>query len=130
METVELASEERPGLTWRFRVLSSVWGRLRGLLGTSCNAAPVLLTKCASIHTFAMGYALDVAFIGKDGEVLLVRRGVVPGQVVSVAGAFCVAERPASDDPWLACGERVRIMVINVEDGAVRAAAERTQYEF
>ena len=129
MEIVALASDERAGLMWRFRVLASVWERLKGLLGTASDAAPVLLLRCASIHTFGMRYALDVAFIGEDGLVLLVRKGLSPGNVVSCDGACCVAERPASDEPWFVQGERLRMLAIDVCQSAAGALVERTSYE-
>ena len=129
MESVELACDERPGMSWRFHVLRSAWSRLKGLLGTEPDANAVLLVRCASIHTFGMRYALDVAFIGRDGQVLSVRRGLVPGNAVSCAGAYCVAERPASGASWFERGEHVRMLGITVGENTGCASIERTCYE-
>lgn len=130
MEIVELSSDERPGLAWRFKVLGNVLGRLKGLLGTAPDAMPVLLVKCSSIHTYGMRYALDVAFIAQDGRVLFVCEGVEPGNTVSHRDAFCVVERPASAKPWLECGERVRMLSINVDAPLVAVLPERIGYEY
>lgn len=129
MDTVELVCDERPGLVWRFRVLASAFERLKGLLGTTRDAAPVLLLRCSSVHTFAMRYDLDLAFFGKGGEVLMSRTGVGPGHVLTQHDAFCVAERPASHDPWPNEGERVRMLSLNVDDGAQERPNERIGYE-
>ena len=86
MGCVRLASDERPGVVYELRVLASWWGRLRGLLATTPDASPVLLARCASVHTVGMGYNLDVALVGEDGE------------------------GPARDGPWPAVGERLWIV--------------------
>lgn len=130
MGAVELSSDERPGLVWRFKLLSTAWERLKGLLGTSDDAPPVLLLRCSSVHTFAMRYALDLAFVSRDGHVLLSRTWVPPGQVVSQREAFCVLERPASFEPWLREGERVRVLCLSVDDGASMRQNERMDYEY
>lgn len=130
MGIVELVSDERPDLAWHFRVLSSAWERMKGLLGTSCDASPVLLLRCSSVHTFAMRYALDLAFVGKDGQVLLVLSGVEPNHVITRNDAFCVLERPASNDPWLQEGERMRVCSLTVDNGASERPNERIGYEY
>ena len=85
--------------------------RLRGLLLTGRDARPVLLEGCGSVHTFGMGYPIDVAFLGDDGTCLLAVRGVCPGRVLGVRGARSVLERPASEGPWPGRGERVELWV-------------------
>ena len=129
MGSVELACDERPELVWRFRVLSSVWERLKGLLGTAHDAAPVLLLRCSSVHTYAMRYALDLAFLGTDGSVLLTCAQVGPGHVVTHRDAFCVLERPASQEPWFREGERVRMLSFDADGGAPVCPRERIGYE-
>ena len=64
MNVVRLASDEHPDRVIELRVLNSWAERVRGLLATDADAAPVLLTRCGSIHTFGMRYPLDVAFVG------------------------------------------------------------------
>ena len=129
MGCVELSSDGRPGVVWRFRVLGSLWERAVGLLGTRPDALPVLLLRCSSVHTFAMRYPLDLAFVARDGQVLLVRTRVPPGRVVSRHDAFCVLERPSSTEPWLREGERVRMLSLNADDGTQGCPNERIDYE-
>ena len=107
MPAARLCCDERPGERFELRVLSTWRERLRGLLGTAPDAGPVLLALCSSVHTFGMRYPLDVAFVGERGEVLLVCRGVPPGQVRAHPGARCVIERPAREGEWLEEGEHL-----------------------
>lgn len=107
MAMARFGIDERPGAAVEARVLNSWAQRLRGLLGTGPGAEPVVLTRCSSVHTFGMTYALDVAFVGETGEVVDVVRGLSPGKVVSDARAWCVFERPAQEGDWLAAGEHL-----------------------
>ena len=104
---MRLVSDERPGTVYELRVLGTWLERLRGLLGTGPDAAPVMLVRCRSIHTFGMGYALDVAFVGERGEVLKVERGLEPRRFAAHPEACCVMERPARDGPWVEEGEHL-----------------------
>lgn len=115
---MRVASDERPGLLHEFAVLETWTARLRGLLGTDEGACPVLLARCRSIHTWGMGYAIDAAFVGGLGEVLLVVRGLAPGSRASCARANCVFERPAREGPWLEEGEHLWIVSASVGDDA------------
>ena len=115
MALARLRSDERPGTTYEFSVLSSWLERLRGLLGTGGDARPVLLVRCGSVHTFGMRYPIDLAFVGERGEVLRVLRDVGPGRVCSGAGAECVAERPAREGEWLVEGEHLWIVSVSAD---------------
>lgn len=98
--------------TWlRFRALRTWWQKLRGLLGTSPAARPVVLCGCSSIHTVGMRYPLDVALVSGKGTVLACERGVPAGRVVSAAGAWYAFERPSGEDgaPWPATGQKVHV---------------------
>jgi uncharacterized membrane protein (UPF0127 family) len=60
------------------------------------DAGPgLLLPRCSSVHTFGMKFALDVYFLGRDGEILEVRRAVPPRRFVACRGAAAVLEVPA-----------------------------------
>ena len=48
---------------------------------------------CASVHTFFMGCAIDIAFIGRDGTVLQVYGDVGSGRVLREPDALAVIER-------------------------------------
>lgn len=93
----------------RFRVLDTLLGRLRGLLGTSSDADPVALVGCSSIHTFGMRYRIDVAFVGSSGLVLETVDAVPPGRVLSNRRAWITLERPHRRGAWLTRGESVRL---------------------
>lgn len=115
MAYVRLVPDEAPGEALEARMLGTWRGRLKGLLGSGPEAAPVLLMRCSSVHTIGMGYPLDLAFIGKRGEVLEVVRSVGPGRVVSCAGAFCVLERPARDGGWLCGGQHLWVRAVSAD---------------
>ncbi|MEU9302954.1 DUF192 domain-containing protein [Streptomyces sp. NPDC048269] len=53
-------------------VAASYKARTRGLLGRDGIDGALLLTPAASVHTFRMRFAIDVAYLGKDLDVLAV----------------------------------------------------------
>ena len=107
--------DERPQAFVEARVLCS-WGeKLKGLLGSGPDAGAVVLTKCSSVHTFGMGYDLDLAFVGERGEVLKALHRVSPGRAASCEGASCVLERPSEGGPWLAEGEHLWVCGVSAE---------------
>lgn len=112
MGFVRLESDERPGCVRELRVLSTWAEKLRGLLGTRPDATPVMLVRCGSVHTFGMGYPLDVALVGELGEVLAVRRGLAPREVFSHPGACCAIERPAESGDWIEEGEHLWVSAL------------------
>ena len=114
MVLARLASDERPQMVHQLRILGSWVEKLRGLLGTSERAMPVMITRCGSVHTFGMGYPIDIAFVGELGEVLEVRREVEPGMFASNRDACCVIERPASSDAWIEKGEHLWIVAMGL----------------
>lgn len=114
MGVVRVRSDERPWLCHELVVLSTWAERLRGLLGTDEGAAPVMLLRCGSVHTFGMSYPIDVAFVGERGEVLEVRRGVGPGEFLSSPGAECTIERPANRGRWVEEGEHLWVVSLSV----------------
>ena len=115
MACARLRVDERPQALVEARVLCSWAEKLKGLLGTGPGAGTVMLTKCSSVHTFGMGYALDLAFVGEQGEVLKALLSVGPGRVASCAGAACVLERPSAAGPWLAEGEHLWVCGVSAE---------------
>ncbi len=114
MWSARLVSDERPDVTHELMVLRTWPERLKGLLGTGRDASPVLLVRCASVHTFGMTYPLDLAFVGETGEVLQVVCGVDPGECVSHPMAFCVMERPTCGDDWPEEGEHLWIASVGL----------------
>ncbi|MCA3179157.1 MAG: DUF192 domain-containing protein [Burkholderiaceae bacterium] len=75
------------------------WARLKGLLG----APPLppghglLLERCRAVHTVGMTRAIDVVFVGPDGSVLDLRRGLGAGRVAVCRRATSVLELAAGD---------------------------------
>ncbi len=57
--------------------------RRRGLLGRSGLEADegIYLAPCEWVHTFRMKFAIDIAFLAKDGRVLAVHHGLKPNRV-------------------------------------------------
>lgn len=64
--------------------------RARGLGGRAAIPPDVALylPRCRSVHTFTMRFALDLIWLGADGEVVRVDRAVAPGRV-----RFCLRGR-------------------------------------
>jgi uncharacterized membrane protein (UPF0127 family) len=87
-------------------------GRLRGLLGHPPlrPGQGMLLRPCRQVHTFFMGYAIDVVFLDRGGVVLGLAADLAPWRVSPYeAGARCVVELPAGQaaQAALAVGQRL-----------------------
>jgi uncharacterized protein len=65
------------------------------LLDRSRAGAGLLLPRCRSVHTFGMRFALDVAFLDRDGAVLSHALAVPPHRVVGDRRASAVLETPS-----------------------------------
>jgi hypothetical protein len=86
------AQARAPRVRLRLLRVENWTGRLRGLL---CRPAPgprsgILLAPCRAVHTFGMRHAIDVAFVGPQGRVISVRRGLAPGRVALCLRAVAV----------------------------------------
>jgi hypothetical protein len=57
----------------------------------------LLIPRCSSVHTFGMRFPLDLHFLDRRGERLMVRRAVPPRRVVSCRGADAVLEIPVDE---------------------------------
>lgn len=66
----------------RVGVADRWWARLRGLLDRPPldEGEGLLLAPCRAIHTFGMSYALDVAFLSKQGAVVALYHRLAPGR--------------------------------------------------
>ena len=71
--------------------------RKKGLLGRDSlpEGTALIIAPCQGIHTFSMRFAIDVAFVAKDGRVLKVRQAVPPRRIAVALRAFAVIELPA-----------------------------------
>jgi uncharacterized membrane protein (UPF0127 family) len=71
--------------------------RRKGLLDhdTLPEGSAMIIAPCQAVHTFSMRFAIDVAFVAKDGLVLKVRHAVPARRVAVSLRAFAVVELPA-----------------------------------
>jgi uncharacterized membrane protein (UPF0127 family) len=115
-----------PGSVWiegrdsgravRLRVAGTFFARLRGLMLRSPHSpdlAPevLLLRRCAAIHTAFMRYALDIAWLDRDGRIVGTRRNLKPWRLAwGPRGTAHTLELRAGDLAWLnlAPGDGIR----------------------
>lgn len=83
------------------------WDRMRGLLGRAPLQAGegLWLEPCASVHTFGMGYPLDLAFIDGRGCVNKLVHGLSPMRLAGIIGARATLETGSGQ--LAACGLKV-----------------------
>ncbi|MCK1795958.1 DUF192 domain-containing protein [Streptomyces sp. XM4193] len=92
-------------------IAASYRARTRGLLGRDGIEGAMLLTPASGVHTFRMGFAIDVAHLDRELRVLAVTT-MRPGRLGRVRPrARCVLEAEAGAMArWgLRRGSRVRI---------------------
>ncbi len=98
MERVLVRNRTRATVVAQAELADGWLTRLRGLIGHS-ELAPgegMIIEPCSSIHTFFMGFPIDVVFVSREGRVLRVAPAVPPWRVGPVArGARYVIELPA-----------------------------------
>jgi uncharacterized membrane protein (UPF0127 family) len=83
-------------LAERLHLADRFWWRLRGLIGRRFGELDgAAFPRCNAIHTCFMGMAIDVLFVGTDGEVRKVCHAVPPWRLAGARGARWVAELPA-----------------------------------
>jgi uncharacterized membrane protein (UPF0127 family) len=70
--------------------------RRRGLLHHDSlpEGSGLIIAPSSAIHTFFMRFAIDVAFVSKDGHVLKRRSDVPPWSIAAAWRAFAVIELP------------------------------------
>ena len=89
---------ERTGLTIATTLLAAFDSKARrtGLLRHASLAAgtALIIAPTNAIHTFFMRFAIDVAFVAKDGRVVKVRTALPPWRVAAALGAHAVIELP------------------------------------
>lgn len=59
------------------------------------EGAALIIAPCNAIHTIRMRFAIDVAFVAKDGRVVKLRHAVPPWRMAASLGAFAVIEMAA-----------------------------------
>ena len=70
--------------------------RRRGLLkqDSMAEGSALIIAPSNAIHTFFMRFAIDVAFVSKDGRVLKVRPNMPPWRMSAALRGFAVIEMP------------------------------------
>ncbi len=81
------------GKILHLRIADGFFSRARGLLGRKLGADEgLLITPCMAVHTFAMGYPLDVVFLDRDHQVVKTVSSLQPWRTAGAAGAHAVLE--------------------------------------
>ncbi|HQR03486.1 MAG: DUF192 domain-containing protein [Proteobacteria bacterium] len=75
---------------------ASAWERMRGLLGRPplSEGQGFLIDPCPSVHTFGMGYPLDLVFLGPDYRILKQVSRLPPWRLAGCGGARATLELP------------------------------------
>lgn len=71
--------------------------RRKGLLkqDSMAEGSALIIAPSNAIHTFFMRFAIDVAFVAKDGRVLKTRAAMPAWRIAGALRAFAVVELPA-----------------------------------
>jgi uncharacterized protein len=59
------------------------------------QGAALIIAPCSAVHTIGMKFAIDVAFVSREGRVLKVRHAVKPWRMTGALRAFAVIELAA-----------------------------------
>ncbi len=99
----------------KMKVASSFFERLVGLMFSNSMKGfdSLLITKCNSIHTFFMRYAIDVVFLNNKYEIIRTYYNLKPWRMTRlVFGATQVLELRAGDLPQdVKIGDRLDICI-------------------
>ena len=94
----------------RVMLATRLSSRMRGLLFAPESDDLMVLLPCRDIHTFGMGYAIDVAFLDATGIVVKSVRDVLPNKRLREPTAVAVLERRAIPrELWFEEGERIAL---------------------
>jgi len=92
------------------------WARLRGLLG-AWRLPPgrgLLLERCRAVHTVGMARAIDVVFVGGDGVVLELARGLGRCRFAFCRSAEMVLELAEGDAGRLGLRRGARLAFVDM----------------
>lgn len=80
----------------RVRVADRFWTRLRGLIGGPAlqPGEGLLIDPCDGVHTFFMGYPIDLLFLDDESRVVAALHGMKPWRVTRRYHARRVLELP------------------------------------
>lgn len=106
----------------RLVLATRLTSRLRGLLMSPENNDVLMLAPCRDIHTFGMGYAIDVAFVDERGCIIQSCRDVLPNRRMRNAQAVAVLERFAVPrEAWFEEGECLELGGFRVAEAPARS---------
>lgn len=97
------------GSIMEVRLATTIFDRLRGLKAYKGYRGALMLAPCHDVHTFGMPTSLDIAFVARDGTVLVALRRVPPLRRRCCRGAAMTLERYASDEAWVSVGDVLHI---------------------
>jgi len=86
---------------------STLFARMKGLIGRDSIDGVLMLVPCNDIHTFCMRRPIDVAFVDSGGMVLESHRGVGPNRRLRNRCARATLERFAEEARWFEPGDRL-----------------------
>jgi len=99
MQTVQVFNvTKRIVIARQAKVADTPGKRIKGLLGRKGLAADeaLILSPCASIHTFFMRFAIDVLFLDKNKRIIKAIQNMLPNRLSSLVWASKVTiELPA-----------------------------------
>jgi uncharacterized membrane protein (UPF0127 family) len=102
----------------RVVLANTVWTRLKGLLGAPPlqPGEGMLLEPCQAVHMYGMKQALDVAFLGGEGQVIALYHDLRPGQRSKYHGkARQALELPVGtlSETGTRVGDRLRVQMVS-----------------
>ena len=103
----------------RGAVADGFWTRLRGLIGHRPlrDGEGLMITPCNSVHTFFMGFPIDVVYVTADGEVAGLAEELPPFRIGPIVRrARFVLELPAGT--VAKTGTRVGDRIVVQRDGS------------
>ena len=116
-------------LATELAVANTHWTRLRGLLGTAPddfrNGRGIWIVPCHGVHTLAMRFSIDVAYLDQDRIVIHIERELRPWRFAPVRmQAASVLELPSQvlSETGTQMGDKIEISLEGIdpeEDGNV-----------
>ncbi|MGB5527550.1 MAG: DUF192 domain-containing protein [Gemmatimonadota bacterium] len=120
MKRVAVRNISRADIDLGSRVVlaNTVWTRLKGLLGAPplLPGEGMLLEPCQAVHMYGMKQALDVAFLGREGQVIALYHDLRPGQRSKYHGkARQALELPVGtlSETGTRVGDRLRVQMVS-----------------
>jgi len=87
------------------KLANTFWQRLKGLLGTRLLplGQGLIIKPCNSVHTFGMGYPIDVLFVDGNHCIIKIVENMLPSKMSMSSGSQYVVELPAGTAHRTAC---------------------------